>query len=115
MHAAYRRVPPHLVDKVKKLLQDLMEKGLIRRSSSSYASAVVLVRKKSGTLRLCIDYRQLNAKCLKDAFPLPRIDESLEAMSGACFFSSLDLAHGYFQVTMHPDSVTKTAFRVPWS
>ena len=114
VHAAYRRVPPHLVDEVKKLLQDLLEQGLIRRSSSNYASAVVLVRKKSGSLRLCIDYRQLNAKCLKDAFPLPRIDESLEAMSGACFFSSLDLAHGYFQVTMHPDSVTKTAFRVPW-
>ena len=114
VHAAYRRVPPHLVDEVKKLLKDLLDKGLIRRSSSNYASAVVLVRKKSGTLRLCIDYRQLNAKCLKDAFPLPRIDESLEAMSEACFFSSLGLAYGYFQVTMHPDSVTKTAFRVPW-
>ena len=72
------------------------------------------MKKKSGALRLCIDYRQLNAKGLKDAFPLPRIDESLEAMSGACLFSSLDLAHGYFQVTMHPESVTKTAFRVPW-
>ena len=56
----------------------------------------------------------MNAKCLKDAFPLPRIDDSLDAMSGACLFSSLDLAHGYFQVTMHPDSVAKTAFRVPW-
>ena len=72
------------------------------------------MKKKSGALRLCVDYRQLNAKCLKDAFPLPRIDESLEAMDGACLFSSLDLAHGYFQVTMHPDSISKTAFRVPW-
>ena len=99
---------------VKSLLQGLLEQGLIRRSSSNYASAVVLVKKKSGALRLCIDYRQLNAKCLRDAFPLPRIEESLEAMGGACLFSSLDLAHGYFQVTMHPDSVSKTAFRVPW-
>ncbi len=114
VHAAYRRVPPHMVDEVKTLLQGFLDQGLIRRSSSNYASAVVLVRKKSGALRLCIDYRQLNSKCLKDAFPLPRIDESLEAMGGACLFSSLDLAHGYFQVTMHPSSIAKTAFRVPW-
>ena len=114
VNTAYRRVPPHLVGEVKCLLHGFLEKGLIRRSCSNYASAVVLVRKKSGALRLCIDYRQLNAKCLKDAFPLPRIDESLDAMSGTCLFSSLDLAHGYFQVTMHPDYVAKTAFRVPW-
>ena len=66
----YRRVPPHLVTEVKSLLQGLLEQGLIRRSSSNYASAVVLVKKKSGALRLCIDYRQLNAKCLRDAIPL---------------------------------------------
>ena len=114
VNSAYRRVPPHLVDEVKTLLQGFLDQGLIRRSSSNYASAIVLVKKKSGALRLCVDYRQLNAKCLKDAFPLPRIDESLEAMDGACIFSSLDLAHGYFQVTMHPDSISKTAFRVPW-
>ncbi len=114
VNSAYRRVPPHLVEEVKTLLQGFLDQGLIRRSSSNYASAIVLVKKKSGALRLCIDYRQLNAKCLKDAFPLPRIDESLEAMDGACLFSSLDLAHGYFQVTMHPDSISKTAFRVPW-
>ena len=72
------------------------------------------MRKKSEAFRLCIDYRQLNAKCLKNAFPLPRIDESLEAMGGACMFSSLDLAHGYFQVTMHLASIAKTAFRVPY-
>ena len=115
VNTSYRRVPPHLVGEVKCLLQSLLEKGLIRRSCSNYASAVVLVRKKSRALRLCIDYRQLNAKCLKDAFPLPRIDESLDAKSGACLFSSLDLAHGYyyFQVTMHPDYVAKTSFRVP--
>ena len=103
-----------MVDEVKTLLQGFLDQGLIRRSSSNYASAVVLVRKKSGALRLCIDYRQLNAKCLKDAFPFPRINESLEAMGGACMFSSLDLAHGYFQVTMYPASITKAAFRIPW-
>ena len=114
VNSAYRRVPPHLVDEVKTLLQGFLDQGLIRRSSSNYARAIVLVKKKSGALRLCVDYRQLNAKCLKDAFPLPRIDDSLEAMDGACIFSSMDLAHGYFQVTMHPDSISKTAFRVPW-
>ena len=101
VNSAYRRVPSHLVEEVKTLLQGFLDQGLIRRSSSNYASAIVLVK-------------QLNAKCLKDAFPLPRIDESLEAIDGACLFSSLDLAHGYFQVTMHPDSISKTAFRVPW-
>ena len=106
VNSAYRRVEPHLVDEVKTLLQGFLDQGLIRRSSSNYASAIVLVKKKSGALRLCVDYRQLNAKCLKDAFPLPRIDESLDAMDGACLFSSLDLAHGYFQVTMHPDSIS---------
>ena len=107
VNSAYRRVPPHL-------LQGFLEQGLIRRSSSNYASAIVLVKKKSGALRLCVDYRQMNATCLTGEFNLPRIDESLEAMDGACLFSSLDLAHGYFQVTMHPDSISKTAFRVPW-
>ena len=114
VNTAYRRIPPHMVAEVMQLLQGLLDQGLISRSSSNYASAVVLVKKKTGSLHLCIDYCQLNAKCLKDAFPLPRIDESLEAMSGACLFSSLDLAHGYFQVMMHPESVAKTAFRVPW-
>ena len=103
---------------MKTLLQGFLDQGLIRRSSNNYASVIVLVKKKSGALRLCADYRQLNAKCLKDAFHLPRIEESLEAMDGACLFSSLDLAHGYFQVTMHPDSISKTDFvpdsSVPW-
>ena len=110
----YRRVPPHQVAEVKQLLQSMLDKGIIRRSTSPYASPVVLVRKKNGTLRLCIDYRLLNAKTVRDAFPLPRIDETLEALGGAKYFSSLDLAHGYYQVTMDTNSISKTAFRVPW-
>ena len=88
--------------------------GIIRKSSSPYASHIVLVRKKDGSCRLCVDYWKLNARTVRDSFPLPRIEESLEALRGARFFSSLDLAHGYHQVSMDPSSVSKTAFRVPF-
>ena len=110
----YRRIPPTQIAEVKKLLQDMLEKGIICKSSSPYASPIVLVRKKSGGLRLCIDYRQLNAVTIKDSFPLPRIEETLEVLGGAKYFSSLDLSHGYFQVAMVQESIEKTAFRVPW-
>ena len=110
----YRRIPPTQTQEVKQLLQDMLEQGIIKRSTSPYASPVVLVKKKSGALRLCIDYRQLNSLTVKDSFPLPRIDETLEAMGGAKYFSSLDLSHGYFQIQMDPASVVRTAFRVPW-
>ena len=110
----YRRISPHEMKEVRQLLQDMLDRNIIRKSDSPYASPIVLVRKKTGALRLCIDYRQLNKITVKDSFPLPRIDESLEAMDGAKYFSSLDLSHGYFQVTMHHDSVPLTAFRVPW-
>ena len=108
----YRRIIPSQMAEVKNLLQDLLDRNVIRKSSSPYASPVVLVRKKDGQLRLCIDYRSLNSKTKRDVFPLPRIDETLESMGGAKLFSYL--AHGYFQVAMHPNSVFKTAFRVPW-
>ena len=110
----YRRIPPQHMREVQKLLQDLLDKGVIQRSGSPYASPTVLVRKKDGSIRLCIDYRKLNAITLRDAFPLPRIEETLEALGGSRYFTSLDMAHGYFQLIMHPDSVDKTAFRVPW-
>lgn len=110
----YRRVSPVQMAEVRELLQDLLEKKIIRRSASPYASPVVLVKKKCGAIRLCIDYRLLNDITVKDSFPLPRIDESLEAMGGAKFFSSMDLSHGYFQITMDEQSIPYTAFRVPW-
>ena len=81
---------------------------------STYASPVVLVRKKDGTLRMCVDYRKLNVHTVWDSFPLPRIEESLQALRGAKYFSSLDLAHGYHQVKMDPGSIEKTAFEVPF-
>lgn len=111
---SYRRIPPHQLSEVRELLQKLTEQGVIRQSNSPYASPIVLVKKKDGSLRMCIDYRQLNAKTIKDSFPLPCIEESLEALRGAQYFSSLDLAHGYHQVVMDKESVEKTAFRVPF-
>ena len=109
----YRRIPPNQFDEVKKHLQQLLDKGVIRPSQSDYASPIVLVRKKSGALRLCVDYRQLNAKTRRDAFPLPRIDESLDALGGAKHFSTIDLASAYNQVEMEPADRHKTAFTTP--
>ena len=99
----HRRIPPNQFEEVKEHLQNLLEKGVIRPSQSDYASPIVLVRKKSGALRLCVDYRRLNAKTRKDAYPLPRIDESLDALGGARYFSAIDLASAYNQVEVHPD------------
>ena len=85
---------------------------MIRESSSPYASPVVLARKHDGSLRLCVDYRAVNAKTRKDAYPLPRIDEALAVLKGAKYFCSLDLAHGYNQIPMAEQDIEKTAFRV---
>ena len=99
---------------MKEHLQKLLRNGCIVESQSDHASAVVLVRKRSGALRLGCDYRALNAKTIKDAHPLPRIDESMDAMKGARWFSTLDLQSAYNQVRMHPDDQHKTAFTTPF-
>ena len=77
----------------------LLERRVIRTSQSDYAYPIALVRKKSGALRLCVDYRRLNAKTRKDAYPLVRIDESLDALGGALYFLAIDLASAYNQVS----------------
>ena len=110
----YRRITPPLIPEVKDALQEMLDRGIIRPSKSPYASPVVLVRKKDGSLRLCIDYRKINSHTVKDSFPLPRIEEALDALRDAKYFTSMDLVHGYFQVVMDPTSIDVTAFRVPW-
>ena len=107
----HRRVPPHQWQEVRDYIQKSLEQGIIRESSSPYASPIVLVRKKDGKLRLCVDYRLLNAKTHKDAYPLPRIDEALDVLKGAEYFCSLDLAHGFNQIPMRESDIEKTAFR----
>ena len=106
----YRRIPPAQLEEVKSHLQELVQSGAIVPSDSAYASAIVLVRKKTGELRMCCDFRALNAKTVKDAYPLPKIDESMDALAGARYFSTLDLQSAYMQVPIHPDDAHKTPF-----
>ena len=108
----YRRIPPHQYEEVKKHLNEILEIGAIRRSNSPWASAVVLVRKKDGTLRFCIDLRKLNAHTIKDAYSLPRIEDSLDTFIWSCIFTSIDLKAGYWQVELDEKSIPLTAFTV---
>ncbi|XP_018651543.1 LOW QUALITY PROTEIN: KRAB-A domain-containing protein [Schistosoma mansoni] len=108
-----RRVPVHYQPQLESIIKEMLEKKIIVPSSSLWASPIVLVKKKDSSLRLCIDYRRLNAIKKRDSFPLPRIDTTLDAMRGACWFSTLDLASGYWQVEVRPQDRKKTAFVVP--
>lgn len=110
----YRRIPPSEYEVVKEHINQLLEAQIIRESSSPYGSPIVLVKKKDGSLRLCVDYSQLNSKTRKDPFPLPRIEESLDALAGARWFSTLDLASGYNQVPVSEADHPKTAFCTPF-
>jgi hypothetical protein len=108
----HRRIPPSMYEEVRGHLQKLLDTGVIRESDSPYASGVVLVRKKNGKLRFCVDYRQLNQRTIKDAYALPRIEESLDCLAGSKYFSSLDLRSGYYQVEVDEADKGKTAFTV---
>ena len=101
----YRRIPPQQFEEVRNHLQDMLKIGAIRCSCSPWASAVVLVHKKDGSLRFCIDLRHLNSHTIKDAYSLPCIEESLDCLNGACIFTSLDLKSGYWQVEMAENSI----------
>ena len=108
----YRRIPPHQYEEVRKHLQEMLDIGAIHRSTSPWASPVVLVCKKDGSLRFCIDLRKLNNQTIKDAQSLPRIEDSLNCLDGATIFTSLDLQSGYWQVEMTEDSKPLTAITV---
>ncbi|KAJ8250920.1 hypothetical protein GJAV_G00214770 [Gymnothorax javanicus] len=111
----YRRLPLSQYEQVKAHIQQLLEAGIVQPSSSPYSSPIVVVqKKKGGDIRLCVDYRLLNAKTRKDACPLPRIEESLDALTGARWFSTLDLASGYNQVPVAAVNKAKTAFCTPF-
>ena len=96
----YRIIPPHQYDEVKKHLKEMLEIGAIRKSNSPWASAVVLVQNKNRSLRFCIDLHKLNSHTIKDAYSLPRIDETLDCLGVSIIYTSLDLKSGYWQVEM---------------
>lgn len=105
-----RRLPFHMQKEVDEHVSDMLKRGIIEPSSSAWSSAIVLVQKKDGSKRFCVDYRRLNSVTMKDAYPLPRIDESLNQLNGAKWFSTLDLNAGYWQVELDPNDKPKTAF-----
>lgn len=107
------RLSPAEKDVVKSKVQSLLDAGVIRESSSPFASPILLVKKKDGSDRMVVDYRELNANTRPEHYPLPRIDEQVDRLSGAHYFSSLDMASGYHQIIVEPGSVERTAFVTP--
>lgn len=107
-----RRIPPSQYDAVRKHIREMLDLGVIRPSQSPFSSNIVLVTKRDGSLRFCIDLRKLNARTVKDSYALPRIDETLDSLSGAKWFSVLDLKSAYWQIELAEEDKAKTAFSV---
>ena len=108
--APYRMAPTELKE-LKSQLQELLDKGFIRPSVSPWGAPVLFVKKKDGTLRMCIDYRQINKVTVKNKYPLPRIEDLFDQLKGAGVFSKIDLRSGYYQLRVKEGDVPKTAFR----
>ncbi|KAL0556433.1 hypothetical protein IC582_004947 [Cucumis melo] len=108
--APYRMAPAELKE-LKVQLQELLDKGFIRPSVSPWGAPVLFVKKKDGSMRLCIDYRELNKVTVKNRYPLPRIDDLFDQLQGATVFSKIDLLSGYHQLRIKEEDVPKTAFR----
>jgi len=109
---APRRIPIGKRAEVDEIIREMRCQGVIEESFSPWVSPAVLVRKKDGTLRFCIDYRKLNAVTIKDSYPLPRIDDLLDQLSGNAWFTTLDLKSGYWQIKIRSEDKEKTAFSV---
>ena len=110
VHRAPYRMSPLELKELKEQLEDLMQKGLISSSNSAWASPVLFVKKSDGSLRLCVDYRALNSKTIRQSYPLPRIDDCLDKLGKAKYFTKLDLLSGFWQIPMEKESQKKTAF-----
>ena len=108
-----RRLPPPRVKIVAEEVEKMLDKGIISPSVSPWASPIVLVQKPDGSIRFCVDYRKLNDATHKDSYPLPRIDDTLDRLGGAQYFSTLDLQSGYWQVPVEGKDQQKTAFITP--
>lgn len=105
------RMSPLELKELKAQLEDLIKKRFITPSVSPWCAPMLLVKKKDGGMRLCIDYRQLNKVTIKNKYPLPRIDDLLDQLKGAIIFSNIDLRSGYHQIRIKTSDIPKTAFR----
>ena len=112
--APIRQQPRHLplsrVEEATGAIKEMYEEGVIEPSKSPWCSLIALVHKKDGSTRFCVDYRKLNSVTHKDTYPLPRLDSTLDSLSGSSWFSTLDLKSGYWQVELASDTKEKTAF-----
>ncbi|KAJ9535388.1 hypothetical protein OSB04_un001497 [Centaurea solstitialis] len=108
--APYRLAPPEMQE-LSKQLEELLDKGFIRPSTSPWGAPILFVKKKDGSMRMCIDYRELNKLTVKNRYPLPRIDDLFDQLQGAAWFSKIDLRSGYHQLKVREEDVHKTAFR----
>ena len=104
------RVPHAVREEVERQVEQMLDAGVIRPSSSPWSCPLVLVKKLDGSLRFCVDYRKLNSITVKDAYPLPRIDDTLDALGDSTYFSTLDMSSGYWQVEVAEKDKAKTAF-----
>ncbi|GJW07217.1 putative reverse transcriptase domain-containing protein [Tanacetum coccineum] len=105
------RLAPSEMQELSGQLQELQDKGFIRPSYSPWGAPVLFVKKKDGSLRMCIDYRELNKLTVKNRYPLPRIDDLFDQLQGARYFSKIDLRSGYHQLRVHEDDISKMAFQ----
>ena len=110
VYLPHQQIPVQLQSEVRKCLDNWLKQGIIHPSKSPYTSQVVIVRKKTSKICLCVDFRKLNAISIRDSFPLPCVEEALQAVQAAVWFSSFDLAQGYLQMAMEDEDILKTAF-----
>jgi hypothetical protein len=106
----YRRIAPCMYNELRQHLKDLLQAGHIRPSKSPWSFPLVLIRKKDKSLRVCINYRELNKRTIRDAYSLPRIDETMDLLSGSSLFSCMDMKQGYYQVGVAEEHKERTAF-----
>ena len=105
---------PAAEKELREQLDIWLKEGIVQPSSSPWSSPLVLVKKKDGGVRYAVDYRQLNDVCVPDSYPLPRISETLDKLSGKKVFSTLDASSAYWNIPLHPESCELTAFSTPW-
>ncbi|GBM31329.1 Transposon Ty3-I Gag-Pol polyprotein [Araneus ventricosus] len=105
-----RRFPLVKKGEAERLVKEMVDNGIIEESSGPWASPIVLVKKKDGSTRFCVDYRKLNEITIKDRYPLPWIDDTMDALNGSHWFLTFDLESGYWQVEIQPEDREKTAF-----